>query len=43
MSADWWNRYLLRAVFERRFLPEDLLKAHDAGPVHELPAWHLGY
>lgn len=43
MSADWWDRYLLRAVFERRFLPEDILAAHDAGPVHELPAWHMGY
>lgn len=43
MSAPWWDRYLLRAVFERRFLPQDILAAHDAGPVHELPAWHLGY
>lgn len=43
MSAPWWDRYLLRAVFERRFLPEDILAAHDASPARELPSWHLGY
>ena len=43
MTGEWWDMYLLRAVFERRFLPDDILAAYDAGPVHELPSWHLGY
>ena len=43
MSADWWDCYLLRAVFERRFLPEDILAAYDAGPIHELPSWNICY
>ena len=43
MSADWWDCYLLRAVFERRFLPENILAAYDAGPIHELPSWNICY
>ena len=38
MTDEWFDQYMFQGVFERRFLPEEVLAGLDTKPI-VLPAW----
>lgn len=42
LSNAWFEKYLYRAVFEKRFVPDDILSMFH-GRIHHIPSWNPNY
>ena len=37
MTADWFREYMFRLVVNKKYVPENILKAYDTKPIMVMP------